>query len=230
MNPDFLAMQIRAMIKAAIDVKTELKPVNLEILVPMLTSEHELDSIIKNINATVYEVFDAEGATVEYRIGAVIETPRACLCANKIARTEGLSFVVFGLDRLTELTCGLSRADTEAMISTYNVKGIIHKDPFCALDTHGVGVLLTAGVNLVRKGAASMPIGVFGCQCGHKKTVNYFDKLNLDFIISSISHLPAVKICCAQAYITSMKEFKQTWIEESQEDFQEDFAAHPFLI
>mmetsp|Transcript_8151 Transcript_8151/g.12169 ORF Transcript_8151/g.12169 Transcript_8151/m.12169 type:complete len:747 (-) Transcript_8151:392-2632(-) len=118
MNPDFLAMQIRAMIKAAIDVKTELKPVNLEILVPMLTSEHELDSIIKNINATVYEVFDAEGATVEYRIGAVIETPRACLCANKIARTEGLSFVVFGLDRLTELTCGLSRADTEAMIST----------------------------------------------------------------------------------------------------------------
>jgi len=75
-----------------------------------------------------------------------------------------------------------------------------------------------------------MPIGVFGSQCGHRKAIDYFDKLNLDFIVSSINQIPSVKISCAQAYITAMKESKPMWFEDSREGFLEDFPAYPFLI
>jgi len=149
-DPDFLIMQIRAIMTAGINVMKNGKPVSLDVLVPMLTSEHELEMVIETINSATDKIFEEKGAKIEFRIGAIIETPRACLRANKIVKTEGLGLVVFGLDRLTELTCGLSKDDTKEMIATYNAQGIIHKDPFRALDKRGVGALLTAGVRLVR--------------------------------------------------------------------------------
>lgn len=215
LHQDFLAMQIHAIFAAVFVLAEDCRNLALKIVVPMLTSEHELEKVIQLIDQTTANIFSAYRSHFDYEVGAIIETPRACLCADKIANTSGVSFVLFAIDQLTEYVLGLSKSGSQKLIDEYLKQGVFHEDPFKRLDKNGVGSLLAMGIRLIRfararkyplKDFRSLQIGIFGNQLGERRTVEYFQNLGVDYMICSFDYLPIVKIASAQAYISTTKE------------------------
>lgn len=136
---------------------------------------------------------------VNYTIGTMIETPRACITAEKIA-TEA-DFFSFGTNDLTQLTFGFSRDDAGTFINEYLEKGIFHFDPFQTLDIEGVGSLLHMAVAKSRKVKPALKIGVCGETGGDPKAIAFFQKIGLNYVSCSPFRIPVAKIAAAQAAI-----------------------------
>lgn len=197
--PEIYEMQVEAIITSALALKQENIVIQPEIMIPLIGEINELIWIKKRLENKIKALMKKANQVVNYTIGTMIETPRACITAEKIA-TEA-DFFSFGTNDLTQLTFGFSRDDAGTFINEYLEKGIFHFDPFQTLDIEGVGSLLHMAVAKSRKVKPALKIGVCGETGGDPKAIAFFQKIGLNYVSCSPFRIPVAKIAAAQAAI-----------------------------
>ena len=196
--PEIYEMQVQAIIQAAAAVKKRHgEAPKVEIMVPLVDFERELEMIAEMIKKTAESV-DTEG--VEYQIGTMIELPRACLVADRIA--EHADFFSFGTNDLTQTALGFSRDDAEANFLTHYLdEKIIETSPFETIDIDGVGRLMEIAVEKARESKESIKLGICGEHGGDPRSVHFCDRVGLDYVSCSPFRVPLARVAAAQATI-----------------------------
>ena len=197
--PEITEMQTRAIIEAALNCKAKGIDVHPEIMVPLVGTLKELQHQANVINTTAAKVFDERGETVEYKVGTMIEVPRAALTANQIA--EVADFFSFGTNDLTQMTFGYSRDDAPKFIKYYKEKGILKVDPFEVLDQEGVGQLVEMGVKKGRSTKPELKVGICGEHGGEPSSVQFCARLGMNYVSCSPYRVPIARVAAAQAAI-----------------------------
>ncbi len=198
--PEICEMQTRAILGAAIECKNAGVRVFPEIEVPLVGSKKELDLVAAVINATAASLFAEIGDRVEYKIGSMIELPRAAILADEIA--ESATFFGFGTNDLTQTTLGMSRDDTAVILDEYRARGVYVADPFASIDVAGVGYLVSSAVEKARKVRGhDIHIGVCGEHGGDPESIEFFHKCGMDFVSCSPYRVPIARLAAAQAAI-----------------------------
>ncbi|MBO5102540.1 MAG: pyruvate, phosphate dikinase [Clostridia bacterium] len=200
MHPEFAQIQVTAIINAALETKRRTgKLPTLQFLVPMVAILPEFEILASIINKTANEILKSSKIKVPYKIGCMLETPRACLIADKIA--ENADFVCFGTNDLTQLTFGFSSDDCMKFLQDYYDDNLIYADPFETMDKNGVFELINLAVEKIRKIKPNMPIWLLGDMVADPNSL----KLAMDIKINKIScvpnKIPSVMIAQAQAVI-----------------------------
>ena len=207
--PEIGDMQVRAIIEAAIEVKRKGKTVLPEIMIPLVGTVEEL-ILLKKRAITIAEGCMAKaGVKVEYQIGTMIELPRACIVADKIA--EEAEFFSFGTNDLTQMTFGFSRDDIKGFLPTYLKEKIMPVDPFQSIDVNGVGVLMEMGIT---KGRASrkakhnehLKVGICGEHGGDPDSVHFCHMVGMDYVSCSPFRVPIARLAAAQAALGQKAE------------------------
>jgi pyruvate,orthophosphate dikinase len=202
--PEIAEMQARAIFEAAVEAgKTTGEPVELEILVPLVSLRKELDYVKGVIDAVAKDVARETGVPIAYLAGTMIELPRAALRAHVIAETA--EFFSFGTNDLTQTTFGMSRDDAAAFIPTYQRKGIIEHDPFISLDFDGVGELIQLAAERGRKTRADLKLGICGEHGGDPASIRFCENADLDYVSCSPFRVPIARLAAAQAAIERTK-------------------------
>lgn len=201
--PEIYNTQARAIIEAAIQCEREGIKVKPEIMIPLIIGVGELKFIKGNIKAEIDKVFEEQGMKVEYKIGTMMETPRACLLADEIAGEA--EFFSFGTNDLTQTTMGLSRDDSVKFMDEYHEHGIFKLEPFASIDVRGVGKLVKLGVDLGKKANPELEIGICGEHGGDPKSINFFEETGLDYVSCSPFRVLVAIVAAAQSYIKSKK-------------------------
>ena len=197
--PEITEMQARAIIEAALNVKARGIDVHPKIMVPLVGVKEEIKRQADIINNTAKQVFEERGATVAYKVGTMIEVPRAALVANEIA--EIADFFSFGTNDLTQMTFGYSRDDAPKFLGQYEQLGILKNDPFEILDQSGVGQLVKMGTERGRSTKADLNVGICGEHGGEPSSVKFCAKLNLDYVSCSPYRVPIARVAAAQASV-----------------------------
>jgi pyruvate,orthophosphate dikinase len=199
-RPDIYEMQVKAIAEAACDLKKEgLNPV-VEIMIPLVGIEAELKLTREMTERVVVQVKKDKGIEFDYRIGTMIELPRAALTADEIAKHA--EFFSFGTNDLTQTTFGFSRDDAEGkFIPQYIEKGIIDKNPFEVLDTKGVGKLIDMAVKLSRTVRPDIKLGVCGEHGGEPRSVKFSHRVGLTYVSCSPFRIPLARLAAAQAVV-----------------------------
>lgn len=195
--PEITEMQARAIIEAALNCKARGIDVHPEIMVPLVGTLKELQHQANVINTTAAKVFDERGDSIPYKIGTMIEVPRAALTANRIA--EVADFFSFGTNDLTQMTFGYSRDDAPKFLKYYKEKGIIKVDPFEVLDQEGVGQLVEMGVKKGRATKPELKVGICGEHGGEPSSVKFCAKLGMNYVSCSPFRVPIARVAAAQA-------------------------------
>jgi pyruvate,orthophosphate dikinase len=195
--PEVTRMQCRAIFEAAIQVKNEKKQVMLEIMVPLVSVSEELKQQADLINEVAREVMGEHGMKIEYMIGTMIELPRACLTAHKIA--QHAEFFSFGTNDLTQTTFGLSRDDSGRFLPSYVDRKILSDDPFQVLDTEGVGELVRIGVERGRSLKPDLKVGICGEHGGDPRSISFCNEIGLNYVSCSPYRVPVARLAAAQA-------------------------------
>ncbi|MDD6900553.1 MAG: pyruvate, phosphate dikinase, partial [bacterium] len=190
--PEITEMQARAIIEAAINVKEHGVDVHPKIMVPLVGVKEEIKRQADIINATAKKVFAERGTTVPYKVGTMIEIPRAALVANEIA--EIADFFSFGTNDLTQMTFGYSRDDAPKFLNEYKKLGIIKNDPFEVLDQTGVGQLVKMGTERGRSTKSELNVGICGEHGGEPSSVKFCASLNLDYVSCSPYRVPIARV------------------------------------
>ena len=197
--PEITDMQSRAIFEAAIAAGHALGVrVTPEIMVPLVTSQAELDLVKRRIDAVAEAVREEQGVEITYSVGTMVELPRACLNAGEIAATA--EFFSFGTNDLTQTTFGLSRDDAGRFLGEYTDKGIIQHDPFVTLDS-AVGELMQIAAERGRKVRPELKIGICGEHGGDPETVRFCEKIALDYVSCSPYRVPIARLAAAQAVL-----------------------------
>jgi pyruvate, orthophosphate dikinase len=193
--PDIYQMQVRAICEAAIASSGEIEKVDVEIEIPLVGDVREL----KELRELVENTIDKYGAEVNFnwKIGTMIELPRACLTADKLA--DVADFFSFGTNDLTQMTYGLSRDDMGSFVPEYINKGIFDRDPTSSIDQEGVGKLMMVAVELAKRRKRSIEIGICGEQGGDPESIYFCHKIGLDYISCSPYRVPIARLAAAQA-------------------------------
>ena len=199
--PEIAKMQTRAVIEAAINVKKEGINVHPEIMIPLVGIVKELQFVKQVVVNTAKEVMDKAGVTVDYKVGTMIEIPRAALLADKIA--EEAEFFSFGTNDLTQMTFGFSRDDASKYLNDYYQKGILDQDPFATVDQDGVGKLIDMAATLGRKTRSDLELGICGEHGGDPKTIDFCHRVGLNYVSCSPFRVPVARLAAAQAAIKS---------------------------
>ncbi|MDE5648056.1 MAG: pyruvate, phosphate dikinase, partial [Muribaculaceae bacterium] len=197
--PEITEMQARAIIEAALAVKARGIKVFPEIMIPLVGSLKEIQNQANVINATAAKVFAEKGQTVSYKVGTMIEVPRAALVADQIA--EVADFFSFGTNDLTQMTFGFSRDDAPKFLKFYKENGIIKTDPFEVLDQEGVGQLVKMGVEKGRGANPDLKVGICGEHGGEPSSVKFCAKLGMNYVSCSPYRVPIARVAAAQAAI-----------------------------
>ncbi|MDE6273011.1 MAG: pyruvate, phosphate dikinase [Muribaculaceae bacterium] len=197
--PEITEMQTRAIIEAALNCKAKGLKVYPEIMVPLVGSLKELSNQAAVINITANKVFEEKGETIPYKVGTMIEVPRAALTANQIA--EVAEFFSFGTNDLTQMTFGFSRDDAPKFLKFYKDHGIIKVDPFEVLDQEGVGQLVEMGVKKGRETRPDLKVGICGEHGGEPSSVKFCAKLGMNYVSCSPFRVPIARVAAAQAAI-----------------------------
>ena len=197
--PEITAMQTRAILGAACQLKKEGYNPHPEIMVPLVGILYELKQQKEVILKTAKEVFAEEGIEVEFEIGTMIETPRAALTAGRIA-TEA-EYFSFGTNDLTQMTFGYSRDDIASFLPAYLEKKILKVDPFQVLDRNGVGQLIKMAVENGRKVRANLRTGICGEHGGEPSSVKFCAKIGMNYASCSPFRVPIARLAAAQAEI-----------------------------
>jgi len=199
-RPDIYEMQVKAIAEAACDLKKEgLNPV-VEIMIPLVGIEAELKLTREMTELVVSMVKKEKNIDFDYRIGTMIELPRAALTADEIAKYA--EFFSFGTNDLTQTTFGFSRDDAEGkFIPQYIEKGIIDKNPFEVLDIQGVGKLVDMAVKLSREVKPGIKLGVCGEHGGEPRSVKFCHKVGLTYVSCSPFRIPLARLAAAQAVV-----------------------------
>ncbi len=199
--PEIAKMQTRAVIEAAINVKKEGIEVHPEIMIPLVGILKELQFVKKVVVDTAKEVMDKAGVTVDYKVGTMIEIPRAALLADRIA--EEAEFFSFGTNDLTQMTFGFSRDDASKYLNDYYQKGILDQDPFATVDQEGVGKLIDMAATLGRKTRSDLELGICGEHGGDPKTIDFCHRVGLNYVSCSPFRVPVARLAAAQAAINN---------------------------
>ena len=197
--PEITEMQTRAIIEAALNCKKRGIKVEPEIMVPLVGVLKELQNQADIINRTAAKVFEERGESLHYKVGTMIEVPRAALTANKIA--EVADFFSFGTNDLTQMTFGYSRDDAPKFLKFYKEQGIIKVDPFEVLDQEGVGQLVEMGVKKGRSTNPDLKVGICGEHGGEPSSVKFCAKLGMNYVSCSPYRVPIARVAAAQAAI-----------------------------
>jgi len=197
--PEITEMQARAIIEAAINCQRRGIKVFPEIMVPLVGTLKELQNQANVINATATKVFEEQGETIPYKVGTMIEVPRAALTANQIA--EVADFFSFGTNDLTQMTFGYSRDDAPKFLKHYKEIGIVKVDPFEVLDQEGVGQLVAMGVQKGRATKPELKVGICGEHGGEPSSVKFCANLGMNYVSCSPFRVPIARVSCAQAAI-----------------------------
>lgn len=197
--PEITEMQTRAIIEAALELKKEGINAMPEIMVPLTGIVYEFIAQKKVIVETAEQVFQEFGDTITYKVGTMIEIPRATLTAHRIA--EEADFFSFGTNDLTQLTFGYSRDDVAKFLPLYIDKGILKHDPFAVLDQNGVGQLVTMGVQKGRSVKPELKCGICGEHGGEPSSVKFCHHVGLNYVSCSPFRVPIARLAAAQAAI-----------------------------
>jgi pyruvate,orthophosphate dikinase len=172
-----------------------------EIMIP-LTSELKEYSLIKDeCKAEIEKVFKEKKHTVKYKMGTMLELPRACIMAGEIAREA--EFFSFGTNDLTQTTFGLSRDDAGKFLSSYTQKNIYPRDPFVSIDQAGVGFLMKHAMTEGKKTNSSIHSGICGEHGGEPASVEFCHSIGLDYVSCSPFRVPIARLAAAQAVVKS---------------------------
>ncbi|WP_224490206.1 pyruvate, phosphate dikinase [Robertkochia flava] len=197
--PEITEMQTRAILEAALHVKSRGITVKPEIMVPLVGTLEEFSSQRDVIRETAEQVFREYKDRVDFKIGTMIEVPRAALIADKIAGEA--EFFSFGTNDLTQMTYGYSRDDAGKFLPIYLEKGILKADPFETIDQKGVGTLMRIGVGRGREIKPGLKIGICGEHGGDPASVEFCNSLGMDYVSCSPFRVPIARIAAAQAAI-----------------------------
>ena len=202
--PEIAIMQTKAIISAAIEVAKENKQVHPEIMVPLVGDEQELLYLKKIITETISKLFAEENMTIPYKIGTMIELPRACVEADKIAKEA--EFFSFGTNDLTQMTYGFSRDDAGKFLTDYYAKHIFTQDPFARVDESGVGSLMQIAIKKAKQVRPDIELGVCGEHGGEEHSIAFFHKIGLDYVSCSPYRVPVARLAAAKAVIEEQKQ------------------------
>ena len=197
--PEITEMQARAIIEAALNVKARGIDVHPEIMIPLVGVLKELQMQADIINRTAQTVFAERGDTVPYKIGTMIEVPRAALVADQIATVA--DFFSFGTNDLTQMTFGYSRDDAPKFLKFYKELGIIKTDPFEVLDQEGVGQLVAMGTQKGRATKPDLKVGICGEHGGEPSSVKFCARLGMNYVSCSPFRVPIARVAAAQAAV-----------------------------
>ena len=203
--PEIAEMQTRAVIRAAINVQKRhadwtVKP---EIMIPLVGEVKELKYVKDVVVATADEELKAAGVEMPYKVGTMIEIPRAALTADEIAKEA--DFFSFGTNDLTQMTFGFSRDDAGKFLGAYYDKKIYENDPFARLDQVGVGKLVKMAATLGRQTRPDLHLGICGEHGGDPSSVEFCHKVGLDYVSCSPFRVPIARLAAAQAAIKDQK-------------------------
>ena len=203
--PEIAKMQTKAVIKAAINVKKNhpdwtVKP---EIMIPLVNDIKELKYVKKFVVETADAEIKAAGSDLEYEVGTMIEIPRAALTADQIASEA--DFFCFGTNDLTQMTYGFSRDDAGKFLNAYYDAKIFENDPFAKLDQVGVGKLMDMAIKLGKPVNPNLHIGICGEHGGDPSSVEFCNKIGLDYVSCSPFRVPIARLAAAQAAIAQKK-------------------------
>ncbi len=201
--PEIAAMQTKAVIKAAINVKKNHPDWNLvpEIMIPLVGEVKELKFVKKVVVETADAVIAEAGADLKYEVGTMIEIPRACLTADDIAKEA--EFFCFGTNDLTQMTYGFSRDDAGKFLNAYYDVKIFENDPFAKLDQTGVGKLMDMAIKLGKPVNPNLHIDICGEHGGDPSSVEFCHKLGLTYVSCSPFRVPIARLAAAQAAISN---------------------------
>ncbi len=197
--PEITEMQTRAIIEAALNCQARGVKVFPEIMVPLVGTLKELQNQADVINRTAAKVFEERGESIRYKVGTMIEVPRAALTADKIA--EVADFFSFGTNDLTQMTFGYSRDDAPKFLKFYKEIGILKVDPFEVLDQEGVGQLVRMGVEKGRATNPDLKVGICGEHGGEPSSVKFCARLGMNYVSCSPFRVPIARVSAAQAAI-----------------------------
>jgi pyruvate,orthophosphate dikinase len=204
--PEITAMQCRALLEAACNVKKAGQEVRPEIMVPLVGFPSELRSQGQMVHEIAKRVFAEKGVTVEYLVGTMIELPRACVAADRIVSQGGAQFFSFGTNDLTQTGLGMSRDDYGAFITRYLESDLIPRDPFQTIDFEGVGGLMRLGVQRGRAADPGLKIGICGEHGGDPDSVKFCDQIGLNYVSCSPRRVPIARLAAAQAALEAKKK------------------------
>ena len=202
--PEIAEMQTRAVIEAAIEVKKN-KGYNIvpEIMIPLIGEIKELKYVKNVVVETAKTVMEEKGVQLDYKVGTMIEIPRAALTADKIA--EEAEFFSFGTNDLTQMTFGFSRDDAAKFLKDYYEKGIYEQDPFAKLDQEGVGELMRIACEKGKETRPDIKLGICGEHGGDPSSVEFCHNLGLNYVSCSPYRVPLARLAAAQAQVKNKR-------------------------
>ncbi len=197
--PEIYYMQARAIFEAAAELAKEKIKVEPEVMIPLVGHVKELTLMKQVVIDAANEVMKEKGVKIKYKVGTMIEVPRAAITADEIAKEA--QFFSFGTNDLTQMTCGFSRDDSGKFLPDYVEKGIYEKDPFVTLDQSGVGRIMEIAVDLAKKENEGIKLGICGEHGGDPDTIEFCHKIGLSYVSCSPFRVPIARLAAAQAAV-----------------------------
>jgi pyruvate,orthophosphate dikinase len=195
--PEISVMQAKAIIMAAINVAKQGKVVKPEIMIPLISTVEELTYLKAFIKETADALIAEAGVELEYKVGTMVETPRAALIGNQVGAEA--EFISYGTNDLTQMTFGFSRDDAGKFLKEYADKGILPNDPFAAVDQTGVGQLVELSTKNAKAANPEIIVGVCGEHGGEPSSIDFFHRTGLNYVSCSPFRIPVAIIAAAQA-------------------------------
>jgi pyruvate,orthophosphate dikinase len=193
--PEIYAMQARAIFEATVEVGRRGAAVVPEIMIPLVSARREVELVKSHVDAVAATVRIRTGRSFDYKLGVMVETPRAALRAGEIA--QHASFLSFGTNDLTQMTYGLSRDDAGRFMNTYVQQGVFPEDPFHILDVDGVGELLLIGAERGRATRADLTLSICGEHGGNPESIAFCRKAGFDYVSCSPYRVPQARLAAA---------------------------------
>ncbi|MBC7221556.1 pyruvate, phosphate dikinase [Candidatus Bipolaricaulota bacterium] len=202
-HPDIYDMQVEAIFRAAAKLKKEGLNPKPEVMIPLVGHVNEMRVMRERVTEIAKRVMAEEGVEIHYKVGTMVEVPRAAITADEIAREA--EFFSFGTNDLTQMTFGFSRDDAGKFIREYLERRILPEDPFETLDRTGVGELMRIAVEKGRRTRPDLSVGICGEHGGESRSVHFCHEIGLDYVSASPWRIPVARLAAAQA---ALKEGK----------------------
>ncbi len=213
--PEIYEMQARAIFEATVEASRRGPPVVPEIMIPLVSARREVEMVKSRIDAVAAAVKVAQGCDFDYRLGVMVETPRAALRAGEIV--QHAAFLSFGTNDLTQMTYGLSRDDAGRFMNSYVQQGVFSEDPFHILDTDGVGELLLLGAERGRRARPGLTLSICGEHGGNPESIAFCRNAGFDYVSCSSFRVPVARLAAAHLALQEPREKRpESWSESER--------------
>ena len=205
--PEIYDMQARAIFEATVDAALSGATVCPEIMIPLVSAKREVELVKARVDAVAAAVRTERNAEFDYKLGVMVETPRAALKAGEIA--DYADFMSFGTNDLTQMTYGLSRDDAGRFMRAYVQQGVFPEDPFRTLDADGVGELLTMAAKRGREKRPKLTLSICGEHGGDPDSIDFCRKEAFDYVSCSPFRVPVARLAAAHLKLTEIPSEKK---------------------